>query len=92
MCFVAASWLLQEDLTEHEETCVNYCPAVLQLLLHCTNVDTLKGVSVTIELLWMACAWQEMLASRLVTRWAEQEGRKQLWNFITYPQCLLKAS
>lgn len=27
--FMAASWLLQEDLAEHKETCVNYCPAVL---------------------------------------------------------------
>ena len=43
MCFVAASWLLQQDLAEHKETCVNYCPAVLQLLLHCKNVDTLRG-------------------------------------------------
>ena len=92
MCFAAASWLLQEDLAERRETCVNDCPAVLQLLLHCENVDTLQGVSITIKLLWAACAWQEMLASSLGTGWAEQEGRKQPWNFVTYPQCLLQAA
>lgn len=40
ICFVGACWLSQEDLAEHRETCVNYYPAVLQLLLHCGNVDT----------------------------------------------------
>lgn len=42
MCFAAASWILQEDLAEHKETCVDYCPAVLQLLLHSKNVDTFR--------------------------------------------------
>lgn len=42
LCFAAASWLLQEDLAEHKETCVNYCPAVLQLLLHFEYVVTLR--------------------------------------------------
>lgn len=41
-CFVVAFWLLQEDLAEHRETSVNYFPAILQLLLHCKNVDTLR--------------------------------------------------
>lgn len=34
--------LLQDDLAEHKGTSVNYFPAVLQLLLHCKNVDTLR--------------------------------------------------
>lgn len=29
ICFVTASWLLQEDLAEHTEISVNYCSAVL---------------------------------------------------------------
>lgn len=40
--FVVASLLLQENLAEYKETSVNYFPAVLQLLLHCKNVDTLR--------------------------------------------------
>lgn len=31
-----------DTCTENKETCVNYFPAVLQLLPHCKNVDTLR--------------------------------------------------
>lgn len=56
------------------------CCATIAPLWKCWHP---RGVSVTTRLLRLTCAWQEMLPSGLVTRWAEQEGRKQPWNFVT---------
>lgn len=81
-CFVVASWLLQEDLAEYKETCVNYFPGVLQLLLHCkmlTPSGSLCHHQATLDGLCMA----GNASLKLVARWVEQEGRKQLWNFVT---------